>query len=169
MKTKTKAQLRIEIAKDVLKHIKANRITVETGDYFEPKVRGNAIYKGKQLKEVLPKLKECRVCALGGLFYSYVSKYNNFQIDVNGIGWTDFYGGEMRELMGMFSKHQLYLIECAFERDDIQENCLRSGKFKILTTELAINYRYRNGIENDEEALIHIMKNIIRNKGTFKP
>jgi len=166
-KIKTKAQLRIEIAKDVLKHIKANKIIAETGTYFEPKIK--AEYKGKQLQEVLPKIKECTVCALGGLFYSYVGKHNNFQIDQEGLSETEFNDYEMRDLMSMFSKHQLYLIECAFEGKDIRNRCHYNSNIAPSTRRNAQYYKDTNEINDDEEALIHIMKNIIRNKGTFKP
>jgi len=168
---KNKAQLRVEIAKDVLKHIKAEKITARTGSYFHPLVKNSARYKGKQLQEVLPKLKECKVCALGGMFYAFVDKYNNFTISESGIWYTTWRPGTMRELLDMFSKDQLYLIECAFEADDIEDNCRYRSKYKASEYHIAESFRKTNGIDPHEskKALILIMKNIIRNKGTFKP
>ncbi len=172
MKTKTKAQLRIEIARDVLKHIKAKNITVKSGNYFIPVVKNNARYEDKQLQEVLPKLKECRVCALGGMFYAFVDKYNNFEISSLGVEYSSQYrDSKIRELLDMFSKDQLYLIECAFEETDISDNCRYRSQYKASEYHIAKAFRKANGIEGHEhdKALILIMKNIIRNKGTFKP
>ena len=146
MKTKTKAQLRIEIAKDVLKHIKANKIIAKTGVYFHAKAE--KAHYDEQLQDVLPELKQCMVCALGGLFYGYVKRHNNYTIDDSGTtiivdSWS------MSNLMTMFSQTQLLKIECAFEH----------------TTD----YRDKHNLEDDDKALARIMKNIISNKGTFKP
>ena len=166
---KTKAEQRIEIAKDVLKHIKANKIIAKTRTYFKPKVRGK--HAGKQLKEILPKIRECKVCALGSIFYSYINRYNNFVIPELGISEVEDMDIEMRELMSMFPESQLHLIETAFES---KKFCSR-GDMKIYsyeTIDKAIDYRYRNNIGwiyGDEKALIHIMKNIIKNGGNFKP
>ena len=101
---KTKAEQRIEIAKDVLKHIKANKIIAKTRTYFKPKVRGK--HAGKQLKEILPKIRECKVCALGSIFYSYINRYNNFVIPELGISEVEDMDIEMRELMSMFPESQ---------------------------------------------------------------
>lgn len=166
-KTKTKAELRIEIAKDVLLQIEAKKIIAMSMKYFAPKT--NNKYAGKQLQEVLPKIKKCEACAVGSIFYSYVTKHNNFEIDAFGI--KSVQPDDNRELMSMFTLKQIRLIETAFE----------DGGFSFPTDysdsviERAGTYRERLGLlprknkKKDEQALIHIMKNIIRNKGTFKP
>ena len=41
MKTKTKAEQRVEIAKDVLKHIKAEKIKIKVGEYFNSNRNGS--------------------------------------------------------------------------------------------------------------------------------
>ena len=190
MKKKTKPQLRVEIAKDVLKHIGDGRIVAEAGTYFLPKPsRKNAKYKGEQLQKVLPKLKECKVCALGGLFYGFIGKHNNFEVSTSGLDQTMFNNNMMRRmLMDMFEIHQLYLIECAFESCDIAGQCYYNKYYKESTISRAEAYRKKNKLEYakvgtkeyeknydamnykaDSKALTHIMKNIITNKGTFKP
>ena len=149
MKTKTKkskAELRIEIAKDVLKHTKTDKIIARTGVYFN--AQAETAHYDEQLQDVLPELKECEVCALGGLFYSYVKRHNNYTIDDPGTTIiVDSFS--MVNLMTMFSSIQLFKIECAFEH----------------TT----SYRDEYKLADDDKALTHIMKNIIANKGTFKP
>ena len=166
---KTKPELRIEIARDVLKHIKAKRIIIQHQTYFLASSKKH--HEGKQLKDVLSEIKECKVCALGGMFYSYVSKYNNYTIPEHGIKDIDYKASSMRNLLSMFTKPQLHLIETAFEE---QQWCDASDliKYSHETINRALGFRNRNGINwraGDEDALIHIMKNIIRNKGTFKP
>ncbi|KKN74685.1 hypothetical protein LCGC14_0388870 [marine sediment metagenome] len=182
MKTKTKAQLRVEIAKDVLKQIKAKKITIECGAYFTYKTKKGAQYKGRQLQEVLPKLKECKVCALGSLFYSHIIKNNDFKISANGLGGTDLngHGDRLRNSILGFSEAQLELIECAFESNDYYMMCSERGTYSGKVISSAISYRSTHDLsngsvfdkdpkKNDKPALIHIMKNVIKNKGTFKP
>ena len=170
MKTKqlTKPEKRVLIAKDVIKLIKAKKIVITTGEYFLPHSRYE--YVGKQLNKVLPKIKKCEVCALGGLFYSFVSKYNNYEINDYGINKIENYVDGMRDtLEDIFSKKQLYLIECAFEQKDIQYNC--QPLYSLDTITRTEGYRYYHDLEfdyDDDKALIHIMKNIISNKGVFK-
>ena len=170
MKTKqlTKPEKRVLIAKDVIKLIKAKKIVIQGGRYFQVGSRGR--YIGKQLKDILPKIPKCQVCALGGLFYSYVSKYNNYEIDDEGLININEKDDEMRGLLNdIFSKNQLYLIECAFEQSDIEANCRWKYSFDTITR--AEEYRDKHnlsGYKDDDKALIHIMKNIISNKGLFK-
>ncbi len=145
---KSKAQLRVEIAKDVLKHIKAEKIVTEKLVYFE--ASSDSSHCGEQLKDVLPKLNDCRVCALGGMFYAHVNRNNKYQINTdyrNDI--VKVHSDDMRNELSMFSNTQLWKIEISFECDD--------------------SYRREHDLIEDEDALIHIMKNIIKNKGTFKP
>jgi len=165
MKTKTKPQLRVEIAKDVIDHINAKRITCNIGGYFNPSTKGK--WKNKSLQDVLPKLKYCNVCAIGVMFYSYVMRHNNFT-----IGWVGINGindNSMREAMSMFSKPQMELIESAFEISDY------SSSLKVLPYfKKAVYFREKRGLtkrdgKTNARALELIMKNIIRNKGTFKP
>lgn len=164
---KTKPQLRVEIAKDVLKHIKAKNITVEVMTYFY--ADNFQDYVGEQLQDVLPKLKNCTVCALGGLFYSYAGRHNNHALGFGGVGEYT-----MREEMSMFTNDQLLLIETAFEAVDVNSGqCARKTFYSRNTIDRAIDYRGRYSLlpkyVNDDKALIHIMKNIIKNKGAFRP
>jgi len=164
---KTKAEQRIEIAKDVLKHLKANKITAECAVYFKPDNKG--MFEGQQLKDILPKIKNCKVCALGGIFYSYVARHNNYQLN-GGLGYRglqnlDNEHRQMRSAMEMFQEKQLHLIEYAFEGRRIE----RFYDYSEDTQWNAITYRAKKGIKSDNAALKHIMNNIIKNKGTFKP
>ncbi len=164
---KTKAELCVEIAKDVLLQIKSKKIVAEAGVYFILKTKSQ--FKGKQLQEVLPRIKKCEVCALGSLFYSFINKHNDFKIDDEGLDMTSFHHSDMRSRITMFPIANLELIECAFENRDVYDSCENRGHYAWKTIIKAKKYRGINLLLNDEKALIHIMKNIIRNKGTFKP
>ncbi len=146
---KTKAAQRVEIAKDVLKWIKAEKLTIQAHScYFDAKpINSNYQYVGKQLKQVLPKLKKCTVCALGSLFYANIMRYNKNEIKygISGVGFS----GEIRRTLKMFSRPMMNDIERSFEGNN--------------------TYRADNKLHSSETALIHIMNNIISNKGTFKP
>jgi len=177
MRKKTIQQQRIEIAKDVIKHVKAKRITAECREYFRPVAKNkNALYKGQQLQDVLPKLKECHVCVLGGIFYSWVLRHNEFLISKGGINEVRGDSFKMREIITVFTDAQLELIECAFESADIGCHCYETGVYSHSTILRAEDYRDRHniawsvkGAKEDSILLLHIMNNIIRNNGTFKP
>ena len=163
MKIKTKAEQRVEIAKDVIKYIKAEDI-IAGSFYF--KISSRKTYNGEQLQSVLPEIKRCEICALGGMFYSYVKRHNNYEVDNGGI--HNLTANSMRNAINMFSNKQLQLIESAYEQSDF----VSSMEYADSTIIRAIDYREKNDLkfrENHTKALIHIMKNIIANKGTFKP
>jgi len=160
---------RVAIAKDVLKHLDAQRIEADKGRYFVPETQH--IYAGKQLKDVLPKIKHCKVCALGSMFYSYVSKYNNYIIPKYGVRGVNNQADKMRDLMDMFTRQQLNLIETAFERRVIEID-ERSVSKTVLYR--AMDFGERKGIggwddDRDDRTLRAIMDNVIKNKGTFRP
>jgi len=160
---KSKAELRIEIAKDVLKHIKAGSFRTERGTYFAVRLKKPS--RGEQLKRVLPQAEKCTVCALGGLFYGHIIRHNGLEIDSpeTHLHFNDL---KIHKELTMFSKMQLDAIESAFER------CNMSGKTPTVLIERAMNFRSKHKIDipdPDSKTLTLIMKNIIKNKGTFKP
>ena len=157
---KTKAEQRVEIANDVLKHIKTGKIIAQHGDFWQPETPWE--FCNKPLKETLQKVKECKVCAIGSVFYSYVMRHNKYVIDSDGIYCIS--ETDILNTATMFSENQLRLIEAAFEKKDFS-----FGVLSLSKSDTAIAYKLKNGLQKDEETLIHIMKNIIRNKGTFKP
>lgn len=169
MKKKTNAELRVEIARDVIGHVEANELVVRIQTYFH--ISEHLDRKYAQLQERLSEVKNCTVCALGGLFYSNIVRNNNFR-DGSCI---DSYS--MRKSLSMFSKKQLMLIESAFEMGDFFEDFNTYCSVELL--DRAILYRERNNLgdghdktgfyDDSGKALIHIMNNIIKNKGTFKP
>jgi len=90
----TKAEKRVEIAKDVLKQIKANKYRPTSGVWVMD-ANGNEvsdlIYRARDKdcyavvdlkKDVVCKLNgECDVCALGSLFVSAIDKFNHTKLN----------------------------------------------------------------------------------------
>lgn len=178
----TKAQKRVEIAKDVLKQIKANKYKPTFGVWFRDS-------KGKYLedfflwetktpldakKDVVDKLTgTCDVCALGSLFISAVDKYNHTVLDPK-FGYTDvdFFTdtGKINPLLKWFTKQQLLLIESTFEVENgawypemVNPKAGTHWDEKISPAIRKFAMKYSNSTDR----LKAIMNNIVRNKGTF--
>jgi hypothetical protein len=76
---------RVAIAKDVLKQLSAKKIKIKPlydYGYFDAKVKEGAVQEGDDLQLLLKsgKVKECRVCALGAAFMSYVNLYDGVRV-----------------------------------------------------------------------------------------
>jgi hypothetical protein len=169
---------------------------VSVPDYNEFLVYRN---KNASLQEMLPQLGPCDVCALGGLFLSCTNLNNKARvsalmenshpsgnIDNTGEAYQMndmFLGGKKfsNDLNRFFSNYQLMLIEIAFERgggavgnvnftDGLYKNYL--GQFKPITAEIEAAAQFSEKTNTDQSSkdrMIAIMKNIIRNKGRFRP
>ena len=217
----TNAQKRMQIARDVIEHMNAERIVSQPGVYIDllsGVPEGFIVKKDTQVKEVFDKLPTCNVCALGACFVSMMRRYNECTIeemlppkygkyDLD----TDPYDflkrsarnmeGQKEYLSRLFDEEQLCLIEVAYEginsagstetwhNDDkpINQAILDAHKFHMSRVEysykLSLEYEmgevyidvevgekgYRQTNRNGSEVLKDIMKNIIRNKGEFKP
>jgi len=113
---KTKAEQRIELAKDVLKWIGTEKLDVKAvRGYFEPfPKRSDSRFVGKQLKDVLPKMEKCEVCGIGGMFYAHIMRYNNYEIGYIGVRFcvSSF---NIHDTLKMFSSRTLNIIERSFE------------------------------------------------------
>lgn len=144
-------ETRILIAKDVLKSLKSNHIRPSPGTYlWSEALRSfqNPSIVGKQVCELL-KSQPCEVCAIGALFVGQVERFNKLKFT------KDLYSDDLRaELIKAFSMPQLLLIEAAFEG-------WSEGKFDGA----AFATKYPDSTKRMEA----IMRNIIRNNGTFKP
>ena len=98
-KQMTKAEMRVEIAKDVIKQIHAEWYWGQIGVYVsgDPRPVSTAI-KGK-----------CSVCAIGAMFLSRFRLFNKQDDDTCSDHMKD-------RLLEHFTGHQLALVEGAFER-----------------------------------------------------
>ena len=152
-----KAETRVRIARDVIAQIKAGRFVAMVNRYFRCEVDG---YADTDVKTATAG-KQCHVCALGSLFASTIDRFNSLELPAiklrlgTGRDETEAY------LSKYFSPKQLDIIEAAYEGE----------KFGYAATwEEA-----RSAIQNfahytdNTHRMVAIMRNIIRNGGTFKP
>lgn len=176
----TKAETRVQIAKDVLKQIKLGTLKPKNGTFIERlrPFRRKSAFGGtyneycfydedkphpEQLCEVLEKL-PCKVCALGGIFAATVKRFNKFE-SVPNLNMDEGYD----YLNSYFSKQQLDMIECSFElgQGRVAHWSFDPDSFPYSLENTCIEFgeQYKAG----EERMVAIMKNIIKNKGTFVP
>lgn len=148
----TAAQKRVAIAKDVLLQLKMGKYISMTGTYIAP-----IDHLGRDVEVNQSALKsksrpDCRVCAKGALALSAIRKFNEYEGTADALSED-----HMEVITRFFGVAQADRIESAFEGFDRDGSRVR-------------NYRERKNISesDDDEAIISIMKNIIRNKGTFR-
>lgn len=181
-KSKTKAQKRVLIAKDVIAQIQAKKIRASSGDWVANEVMNDlyniAIWDESEKisvqKLLLAKASgECSCCALGGLMVSCTLFTNKETLE----NYHERFASELGYLVDadekfdnglnkIFSRQQLQLIEIAFEGGE--------GYFIPCYTNLPERLTYKatefhDSFDNSKDRLIGIMENIIKNKGTFKP
>lgn len=162
----TKTELRIAIAKDVIKSLR--RITPTTGVYVGTKNDAKVLKivelnKGDS-KKIAEKVKSyCKVCALGACFISAVAVDNKWDFEKEDItdSYSDFQLNE--RLSKIFTRDQMGLIEAAFE-------CADHGMFvntdlKKYNAAVAFGKKFKT----PRSRLKAIMENIIENNGIFKP
>lgn len=168
-------QQRIELAKDVIASLEAERIISQSGCWV--RVENPGVYSGFdselagndeiQLQEII-KDKKCQVCALGALFIESVRKFDNFTLgDLSG-GYSIDNDDITVYLDGLFDYDQLLLIEVAYERGsggyDVRWD-FRDEDRAVANNAVA----FGRTISDDRERLVAIMKNIIANDGEFIP
>jgi hypothetical protein len=153
-----RAKERIAIAKDALLWIKAEALQPRCGVYVHPldeRVIDN-LYEDpsleeKQLRDV--KLGKCEVCAKGALFLAKAVRYNDvFAVEWHEVDTACEEGGVM---LDHFDQHQLELIEAVFEGWEV--SAAKEG------------FDFYLKYPNPKKRLIAILKNIIKNDGTFIP
>lgn len=164
LKSMSKEDARREIARDVLAAMKAEKIQVESGNYCEMKFDTDGQAQDSvSFRDVMPKLKQCHVCAIGALFVANVARTNRFDISVYGNG--DAWVGDMdmlRKLRPYFSAVELRTIEAAFEGGAVDLDR------QIGRDTLNACRRFYNRHPDAEQRLQAICRNIIRN-GEFIP
>lgn len=147
----TKAQKRVQIAKDVLKQLRIGRLKPKKGVYVEPKTAINikSVEPDIQVQKLI-KDKACKVCALGSLMVCAIDRFNKLKLsETSSYSKLDIF--DRTYLMKFFSYNQLEFMEAAFEG-------WYGGGCDLFSPKLP-----------NKERLTRIMKNVIRNKGTFIP
>jgi hypothetical protein len=158
-KEATKAEKRVQIAKDVIERINFYNLTPHKGNF----ILNNGFLQNRgdsSLQDILNKNEiPCEVCAKGALFCSYVGRVN--EIKVGAISFNNHINNiEHRKLLEIFTKTQLDLIEIAFEGSSY----LHEAKKNTFQAEV-----FYSKYNTSRDRLISICENIIENNGTFQP
>lgn len=182
----SKTEQRVAIAKDALKWLRSPNIKAKTGTYVEIIKGLEKLQIGDQLDEKLPEIK-CAVCAKGALFIAHVDMFDNCMIKGEPKSlWSGarkpyrFEFSDEETISERLSKHfsqlQLDMIEAAFEKKIVEDHTgnLKSDKFdhnydNIPTEVGKACIKFGRKYRSDKNRLEAILKNIIKNKGEFKP
>jgi len=180
LKSLPPAQARVEIAKDVLAALTLEVFEPCTGVYATGELRDAkpGTFEGVDLKEAFAgkRVRQCQVCARGALFLAKVGRLDG--VNMNRHGGFGFDRSTLDpHLLEFFNPGQLELIESAFEGQDMRS---ASSTTTRDDTEAAVAFgqkhypalyrsRVSRALDGDLMCLTAIMKNIVKNKGEFKP
>lgn len=165
----SKSAQRVAIARDVLLQLRKKRFHSKLGSYVKIPNLWEIDDTDRQANECISDgSATCLVCAKGALFMSHVMKTNHISLnEVNDIG--EF---RIKKRLKMFSKRQLDMIECAFEKRVVEDDDRVLKDYDNIheqITPLAHSAIKFGRKYNQLNRLSAIMKNIIKNNGTFKP
>lgn len=155
----TAGEKRVMIARDVLKHIKAEKLVARTGhfvhfgydnrmDTMEERCNDDPIPMRERVAEI--DLKPCKVCARGAIVFSAVMRRNACFVE-------DFDGADM---IPEFPGDMMLKMEQYFEGLDREQDGQDHNAPGVVWCK-----RHRDPALRMEL----IMKNIIKNGGAFKP
>jgi hypothetical protein len=186
------AQKRVLIAKDVIKQIKAKRFIAAQGswlwlgDKYGNNIAGPFVGEAEPSTQIQAMFLSgaaptCECCALGGIMMA-CTLYNNNQT-VEDLAADSNIGRNVRlgnafsnGLHRFFSRQQLALIECAFEggRGEFFVNLDSTFSRSSLLQNVSLNtlnraLDYEKAYPKADKRMIAIMRNIVKNNGTFKP
>lgn len=195
-RTRINRRLAVKIAQDVLVQLNLNRYKATSGTYCDVKSNGRLVdvYVPPENIEIEASFKTlfehdkqvtCDVCAMGSLFTSFVNIENQFT--VREVAEPDF-DQMLEKLGGAFTTREILLMEYVFERGQkgfLVINSKRENSYRYVVDvtddygndlarvaftmgELRRAIAYSDRYEDSDSRLRTIMKNIIRNKGTFK-
>lgn len=162
------AERRVEVAKDALLYVKKGFWTPQTAKGYV-NLNKPILIKDDTCSWSPGKI-DCTVCARGALFLGALNKFNNWDPrEYNDIE----YGEDLYEISSeefghveekLWSTRQVAEIEFVFESDDLgaAENWIWTDDNWDLVRQWKRQYK------QPKARLIAILKNIIRNKGTFK-
>lgn len=178
------AQFRMSVAQDVIAQLQAKTIVAVGGAYIEnvpmelygevsDLVRAGA----DEASTSKLKIKDCTVCAIGSIFVSVFNKKNHMlpadlqrALENGATRMLDY-------LKPFFTLEQLSLMEAVFEEpvgfdphDMDHETSVRAQvhRYNIKRDyKRSLHGRRLKDSDLDKHLLINIMKNVIKNKGTY--
>lgn len=165
---------RVLIAKDVINLIKSKKITPTSGEWVFPYYTDYYKVKNKSFQKTFlaGNVQECECCALGSMMVSctlFKNKVKVKELDNGLLDYPTIQNDRSEDIMGfrgIFSHDQCMLIEIAFEQGDGYFITLESDDPNDINSRaIKFGKKYRS----NKSRLLAIMKNIVKNKGTFKP
>jgi hypothetical protein len=171
-KAATKAEKRVLIAKDVLAQLKAEKIVPSPGDWvrmYVATVPDGSLDVCTITENPVKKGVECHCCGLGALMLSEIRHTNELTVgdlrvcrpySAAPVSVVIGRGDSGDRLEKYFSSGHLQLIEIAFEEG--------RGAHSVFTSQDYEAKMFALG-KKPEERLRLIMKNIVKNGGTFAP
>ncbi len=176
---KTLEEQRCWLAQDTINRIKAKKIDLFSGNYLKKTPNLDHHKDSAELRDVIREQKEpCQGCAVGSLFLCAVDAYDRLKVeDSEGYNSGNPIDLIVPYLDKWFSLNQLALIEAAFEGSFYGLFCIDGYSVGDEEVQAAIAFAEKRGPTptNKENARVYerrmfaIMKNIIKNNGTFIP
>ena len=176
LKTKAKkptaAEMRVAIAKDVLKQLGKGSYVPRCGTWVHDSKLGDVsdflsckLTKGHtsvNTKEFTDNMERCEVCVLGSIFLSQTRLGSTvFRSPVE--AWDLFEFPENGPLGKYFTSNQLQQMEVCFEGED----AYHTDDMNIA--QLVEGHAYYNSYRKADQRFSKIMENLVRNKGEFIP
>ena len=175
-KALTASQKRVAVAQDVISLINSTLIRPSTGFFVHVASKHQSHEKSLQTEILNGNIQKCDCCALGAMFVSCAIKNNKTSTSEHELGDIgDSICDKFKipnKLNTIFSGDQLILIEQAyelgkgyFESEHSYHDDENGNYVETLTPAVKFGSKYKS----NKDRLIAIMKNIIANKGRFKP
>lgn len=142
--------LKVQVAKDVLKHINAVEIRGNGAGYFHPRRElgsSEKFYEAVTSRDLDKLAASCEVCAIGAIYLSSL-KLNDAPINYDARD----------KAAGIFGEINANRIEAAFECYNFSNNGVKEPTAK-----------FGEAYKNDKDRLRAIMENIIVHDGEFVP
>lgn len=167
----TKAERRVMVAQDVVERLETQQFIARSCIYQN--IDKADTLQDRSLQEVIVCGEtSCQCCGVGALFLSHVAFCNQVTVNdvesmdgerprVGAARYTHDDSKQSAGLSALFSRTQLSLIECAFERCNMTVDALTEY------IEEAISFGQAH--DNSLHRLLAICRNIIAHEGTFRP
>lgn len=179
---------RVAVLKDAIAQIKIGRYSVESGtgyvdnntdlrERLEKAADACELFTGKTANEVefnkffdkiITPDEPCQVCAKGAMLLSTINKFNNFTLQDAADKNLDHLAGVEDGTHELFGSENADKMEEYFEGNDDYDRD-ENGKLVDIDNYEGETYKWSDQYPEDDDRLIAIFQNAIRNKGTFKP
>lgn len=166
-KSLTKAQTRVQIAKDVIAQLKAKRLKARHSVYVDL-VGAPFVYCGDgDAQRLVRSVKACAVCAKGALLVATIDRFNECEatdeLALADLARADKERGDPQYMANYFPPSMLHEIEMVFDggRRDTSTTKKPTAEENVLIR------RWRKAHRDATSLLDALMRNIIANKGTF--